>query len=118
MFKCCGLLVGEVTKQQHLYILCLTASGILGDGDLIVVCNAIFNAKVKWYQIGLLLKVDIDALESIKDEEKDNSERLLRMLKYWLRTGTNRSWEGLDKALRHKTVARPDVADKLPHVSK
>ena len=62
----------------------------------------------------MLLKVDVATLDSIKDEEKRSSKKLLRMLKHWLRAGTNRSWEALDKALRNKMVARPDVADKLP----
>ena len=63
------------------------------------------------------LKVDMTTLDSIEDEQKGNSKKLLRMLKHWLRTGTNRSWEALDKALRNKTVARPDVADKLPKLT-
>ena len=62
----------------------------------------------------MLLKVDVTTLDSIEDEQKGNSKKLLRMLKHWLQVGTNRSWEALDKALRNKTVARPDVADKLP----
>ena len=62
----------------------------------------------------MLLKVDMTALNSIKDEEKYSDSKLLRMLKHWLRAGTNRSWEILDEALRNKIVARPDVADKLP----
>ena len=62
----------------------------------------------------MLLKVDVTTLDSIEDEQKGNSKKLLRMLKHWLQAGTNRSWEALDKALRNKTVARPDVADKLP----
>ena len=72
-----------------------------------------FNANTKWYEIGLQLKVDLAILEAINEEEKENSKKLLRMLKHWLQTGTNRSWEALDKALRNKTVARSDVADKL-----
>ena len=61
----------------------------------------------------MLLNVDVNTLDSIDDEEKDNSNKLLTMLKHWLQAGTNQSWEALDKALRNKTVARPDVADKL-----
>ena len=61
------------------------------------------------------LKVDTTTLDSIEEEEKESSKKLLRMLKHWVRAGTNRSWEALDKALRNKTVARPDVADKLPN---
>ena len=62
----------------------------------------------------MLLNVDVSTLDSIEDEEKDNSKKLLRMLKHWLRAGKNRSWEALDKALKSKMVARPDVANKLP----
>ena len=62
----------------------------------------------------MLLKVGMTTLDSIKDEEKDSDSKLLRMLKHWLRAGTNRSWAALDEALRNKIVARPHVADKLP----
>ena len=69
---------------------------------------------VKWYEIGMQLKVDLTTLDSIEREEKEHSTKLRRMLKHWLQTGRNKSWEALDKALRSKIVARPDVADKLP----
>ena len=61
------------------------------------------------------LNVDTTTLDSIEEEEKESSKKLLRMLKHWVQAGTNRSWEALDKALRNKAVARPDVADKLPN---
>ena len=70
-----------------------------------------FDAKTKWYQIGVLLNVDVNTLDS---ERKNNSIKLLRMLTHWLQAGTNQTWMALDKALRNKTVARRDVADKLP----
>ena len=65
----------------------------------------------------MLLEVDVATLDSIEEEEKRSSKKLLRMLKHWLRTGINRSWEALEEALRNKTVARPDVADKLPKLT-
>ena len=65
----------------------------------------------------MLLKVDMTTLDSTEEEEKHSSKKLLRMLKHWLRAGTNRSWEALDKALRNKMVARSDVADKLPKLT-
>ena len=68
---------------------------------------------MKWYEIGLQLKVNPDTLDSIEVEEKDNGKKLLTMLKNWLRAGTDRSLKALDEALRNKTVARPDVADNL-----
>ena len=73
-----------------------------------------FDAKMKWYEISLQLNVDLVTLESIDDEEKDNSKKLFKMLKFWLQGGTNKSWEALDKILRKKAAAHPDVADKLP----
>ena len=69
---------------------------------------------MKWYDIGIALNEDVNTLNSIEDEEKNNSKRLLRMLTHWLQAGKNKSWKALDDALRHKTVDRPDVADKLP----
>ena len=98
----------------YCYINFLIASGTLTDGDLFKVHEAIFDAKHEWYEIGGQLEIDSSTLDSIDDEEKSNNKKLLRMLKYWLRAGKDRSWEALDKALRNKTVDRPNVADKLP----
>ena len=103
----------NVLHYYNIYI-CLIGSSTLTGEDLKKVYETIFDAREKWYQIGLQLKVDANTLDSIKDEEKSYEEKLLRMLKYWLRAGIDRSWEALDKALRNKTVDRPDVADKLP----
>ena len=72
-----------------------------------------FDANKKWYEIGMLLKVDVAILDSIDEEGKGCCKRLLRMLKHWLQAVTNRSWETLDEALRNKIVTCPDVADKL-----
>ena len=103
----------NVLHCYNTYI-CLIVSSTLTGKDLFNVYEAILDANKKWYEIGSQLKVDTNTLDSIEDKEKDNGKKLLKMLKHWLWEGTDRSWEALDKALRYNTVARPDVADKLP----
>ena len=60
------------------------------------------------------LRIDVTTLDCIEESEKNGDKRLLEMLKHWLRTSPDRSWNALEEALRQKTVARPDVADRLP----
>ena len=59
------------------------------------------------------LGIDVTTLDCIEEREKDGDKRLLEMLKHWLRNGPDRSWNALEEALRQKTVARPDVAERL-----
>lgn len=81
--------------------------------DLPSVYDAVYDARVKWYEIGMVLKVDIATLDTISNDAKGTDNCLRKMLQEWLQTGKDKTWKALADALRNRTVARPDIADKL-----
>ncbi len=76
--------------------------------------DAVYPARVKWYQIGMGLKVDIGTLDAIKEDETSAGKRLLKTLQEWLQNGTNCSWAALKKVIESSIVGRKDIAKKLP----
>ena len=76
--------------------------------------EAIWKARPKWYNIGICLKLEVSDLDSIDAESGiDLEEKFRRMIKSWLRNSELCTWTVLCEALRHPTVAMPNVADKV-----
>ena len=72
------------------------------------------DTRVKWYEIGLMLCVDLATLDAISDDINGMDRCLRKMLQQWLQTGRDKTWKVLEEALQNKIVGRPDIADKLP----
>ena len=70
----------------------------------------LLDAKVKWFCIGMGLRVKIEDLDAIEATKEDMDDRLLEMIKIWLKKGTDKSWQTVIAALETKAVGRPDVA--------
>ena len=68
---------------------------------------------VKWYHLGLLLKVRVEKLDGIRAQFRDPRDQLLEMLKTWLITSDNPSWKSLTDALRSQTVGASQLAGVL-----
>ena len=81
--------------------------------DLSTVHEYLFEAKVKWYCIGMRLKVKIEDLDAVEATKANMDDRLLEMIKIWLQKGTNKTWQTVIAALENKVVGRPDVAIKI-----
>ena len=81
--------------------------------DLPTIRDYLYDAKVKWYDIGLALTLGTDDLDDIRDSNAKSADRLRDMLTIWLQRGENRRWSAIIKALESKAVARPDVAGKI-----
>ena len=82
--------------------------------DLGKVNEEIYAASLKWYKIGLQLKVSPNSLDKIKAEESDFSDKLLEMLKAWLKKVQPKpTWAALVKALKNHTVDEELLAAKL-----
>ena len=80
--------------------------------DLALILEELYEARSKWYNIGLNLGLQADTLDAIK-EENSSSECFREMLKTWLQCDLERSWKALAKALGGKAVGRPDIAKKI-----
>ena len=64
-----------------------------------------------WDSLGWHLKVSTETLDSIRQRFSDYTLRLLEMLKTWLTTAVNPSWNTLTDALR--SVHASQLADDL-----
>ena len=75
----------------------------------------LFEVKIKWYYIGVHLKIPEDKLDEIESTCKDDFERALRLLmQTWRkRTEPKATWADLVRALRKRTVNEQDLAATL-----
>ena len=85
----------------------------LSNDDLIDVKAALLEAKVKWMDIGLVLRVSQGDLESIKQNYSNDDDRLLYMLIKWFNVTPKPCWENVAEALSHSTVGRVRMAMKV-----
>ena len=86
----------------------------LSPGDLATVLKELYEARTKWYYIGLELKVPWGTLDSIKAQSDDEQERLLEALKHWLKTVDPKpTWQALVNALRSCLVKENWLANSL-----
>lgn len=77
--------------------------------DLQEVRELLFSIRTKWYDIGVELKLDIEALENIKCQYDDRGDCLREMLKIWLKSVTP-TWKLLAAALGGKIINEQDLA--------
>lgn len=82
--------------------------------DLSTVLEELYEARTKWYFIGLKLKVPVDTLDSIKTQSDDPNECLLQALKHWLKmVDPKPTWQALVDALRSCLVEEHPLANSI-----
>ena len=82
--------------------------------DLGTVRKELHEARTKWYDIGLELKVPVGTLDSIRVQSDDTKECLLEALKHWLKTVDPKpTWQALVDALRSCVVEENQLANSL-----
>ena len=81
--------------------------------DLGMVCEAVYEARTKAYEIGLILRVPVDTLESIEDQYRVPGDKLREVLKTWLRTAPKPTWQDILDALRSRMVGQPKLASDI-----
>ena len=69
----------------------------------------------KWYDIGLALKVPVNALDSIKLDGQfgNHSDKLRETLKIWLKTAAQPSWQDVVGVLKSPVVGEPKLASNI-----
>ena len=80
--------------------------------DLRTVQCALWDAKCKWYNLGLELGLDKSTLDAIKVNCQEVEDCFREVLSKWLNLVTP-SWNALVKALRAPTVDFPHIASKI-----
>ena len=77
--------------------------------------DLVWDARIKWSNLGLELGIKIDALEVIEQNHKSDIDTCFKaMLLKWLRmVDPLPSWEGLISALGKNSVGRKDLVEKI-----
>ena len=84
------------------------------DRDLLTVVEQMWEAREKWYNIGLCFKIPPSQLDVIKSESRDDIDELFRkMITEWLRRGRCCNWKAVYDALKNPTVGKESTAEKL-----
>ena len=81
--------------------------------DLGQVMEEVLDVSAQWYHLGLQLKVRTGTLDRIRTQFSDPRDQLLEMLKTWLTTSDNTSWNTLTDALRSRSVGATQLAGVL-----
>lgn len=95
----------------------------LNSVDAHQVCSALWEARAKWYAIGLELQIDSGELDTIQRRYLNNPDKCVsEMTDLWLRqsadphttvTAAAATWENLIAALRQPAVGCGELADSI-----
>ena len=89
-------------------------TGALGASNLRSVRRATWDARSKWYDVGLELGIDPGTLDSIKSNNDSNESRFTAVLLSWLRAVNPRpTLAALAEALRSPTVGYGHLAEQI-----
>ena len=88
---------------------------LLGSLNLKTVLKILWDARGKWYHIGVELDVETSTLDIINTECQGKIEDCItKVLTKWLNhTSLQPSWSALVEALESPTVDHPNLADKI-----
>ena len=82
--------------------------------DLAVALEEVYDARSKWYDIGIMLKIPVSTLNSIRAQYHDPKDALREMLTVWLNSVDPKpTWRALVDVLQSKVVAEAQLADQL-----
>lgn len=81
--------------------------------DLDTVLTALHESRVKWYYVGLKLKVPEHVLETIKKQSSDLDDCLLEVLRAVLKRAEPVTWRALIEALKSPTVRMDQLAKEI-----
>ena len=96
--------------------LCLIFTANLTLGNLGGVLEAVWEARAKWYNIGLKLGISVGTLDSINKTANQNPDDCITaVIKDWLKNGKPKpTWAAVAKALKSPMVGYAQLAEELP----
>ena len=83
------------------------------DIELCDLVEELHDVRMKWYKIGLQLKVPDKILDEIESNKDDNETALRKMLQTWLNRNPNASWAGIVRALNARSVGESTLASNI-----
>ncbi len=81
--------------------------------DLKSVLTELLEVGADWYEFGLALDLTSGILDTMKGPSKEPKSCIMDMLKHWLKSSPDPSWEGVVAALRHPIVSNEALAKRL-----
>ena len=88
----------------------------LTNEDLRTILTELFEAKIKWFDIGVQLELDVSVLEGINlKANSDPNDCFRNMLITWLRSSSKveKTWRTLVEVLKSNTVGYEFLAEKI-----
>ena len=73
----------------------------------------LYEARTKWYDVGLALKVPVTTLDSIEGQFDNHGDKLREALKVWLKTATEPTWQDVVDVLKRRVVGEPKLASDI-----
>ena len=111
--------INTVILCINLKIVSFFFAGTLTIDNLRDVLKAMWEARAKWYLIGLELDISAGTLDSIgKANNQNPDDCLTAMIKDWLRNEKPKpSWAAVARALKSSIVGYAQLAEQLPQQS-
>ena len=81
--------------------------------DLKSVRRALWDARCKWYDIGVELDLDTATLDAIGADYRKVEDCFREVISKWLNASPDPSWKALSEALRSPAVEHPEIAAKI-----
>ena len=90
----------------------------LSIADLPTVLDKMWNARTKWYFIGVRFEIMAPDLDAIEAGSKNIGDMFRKMIATWLEKGRARTWRAIYNALEHPTVGQHSLANDIIHSKK
>ena len=102
-------------KRYEYFSHIIITTGHLTIADLEQVIDKVWDARVKWYQIGLGIKIKSTDLDAIRKRHgNDPDECFCELLSVWLNQASPKpTWALLTKALKSRLVGFEQLSEKL-----
>ena len=81
--------------------------------ELGVVHDELYDARHKWYYIGLMLGVPVETLDWIRHNFSNSSDCLRETLRSWLEKGGVATWQTVCAVLRSPIVGEHQLAREM-----
>ena len=85
----------------------------LKEDDTFEIKEAAWKARSDWFSIGLALRLPPPDLDVIEKDQRDTDDKFSKMIRKWLCTGKNCTWEALCKALEAQSVGKANIAKEI-----
>ena len=74
----------------------------------------LYEARVKAYYLGLILKVPEDVLDNIVSQHGEQEDRLLHVIKHFLKQVEPKpTWKAIADGLKSRIVGLPQLGEKI-----